>query len=566
MKKNVTINLSGRLFQIDEDAYEMLQQYINSLHSVFGKNEGGDEIVSDIESRIAELFEELKQQGIEAITIDHVKDIIVRIGEPEQLDDAEGESNPGQSEQSNSSSKASKRLYRSTNDKMVAGVLSGVAAYTGVSVTLWRIGFVLLALFNPVNAVFRIQHYPFPFFMGTLMLIAVYVIAALALPQADTPERQLQMQGKAVNPQNLANAVVDDKQIEKQSGVLRGILSVLLKICLGFVVVLAIFVCIILCLSFLFVLIATVFALAMPKFSVNNIDLPFMLGAMGLSEVWTNHPAMLICFAIALLTALFIPLYATIHLVLNLTKNAQPMGTTQRIVLILLWLISIGCAIPLGGTIGMYYSHFRHKHTAEVNMWMTDFDRDYLHKNGWKLLKNHDCDNHYVGSGEYFTGDTAKTYLEVWGCSGQQVFQVATEIHPVEPGRYILSCNARAMNPGVYIYATAPANNLKVFSMVPAEGNREGDIWEDAKERIKLGDVSADLPQLKAIADANNGKGYGWSKVEIEFTIDMPTTLTYGLTTDDSFVNFGDTKWDNSTRWFSACDFKLERVGDANED
>ena len=261
MKKNVTINLSGRLFQIDEDAYEMLQQYINSLHSVFGKNEGGDEIVSDIESRIAELFEELNQQGIEAITIDHVKDIIVRIGEPEQLDDAEGEPNQGQSEQSNSQSKASKRLYRSTNDKMVAGVLSGVAAYTGVSVTLWRIGFVLLALFNPVNAVFRIQHYPFPFFMGTLMLIAVYVIAALALPQADTPERQLQMQGKAVNPQNLANAVVDDKQIEKQSGVLRGILSVLLKICLGFVVVLAIFVCIILCLSFLFVLTATVFLL-----------------------------------------------------------------------------------------------------------------------------------------------------------------------------------------------------------------------------------------------------------------------------------------------------------------
>ena len=75
MKKNITINLCGRLFQIDEDAYEMLQEYIESLRSSFGKQEGCDEIVNDIEARIAELFAELNQQGIEAITIDHVKDI-----------------------------------------------------------------------------------------------------------------------------------------------------------------------------------------------------------------------------------------------------------------------------------------------------------------------------------------------------------------------------------------------------------------------------------------------------------------------------------------------------------
>ena len=76
MKKNITINLCGRLFQIDEDAYELLQQYIESLRQSFGHEEGGEEIVNDIEARIAELFSELNQQGIEAITIEHVKDII----------------------------------------------------------------------------------------------------------------------------------------------------------------------------------------------------------------------------------------------------------------------------------------------------------------------------------------------------------------------------------------------------------------------------------------------------------------------------------------------------------
>lgn len=85
MKKNITINLCGRLFQIDEDAYELLQHYVESLRTSFGKEEGGEEIADDIEERIAELFEELKADGIEAITIEHVKNIITRIGKPEEL-------------------------------------------------------------------------------------------------------------------------------------------------------------------------------------------------------------------------------------------------------------------------------------------------------------------------------------------------------------------------------------------------------------------------------------------------------------------------------------------------
>ena len=73
MKKNITINLCGRLFQIDEDAYEMLQHYTESLRASFGKEEGGEEIADDIEERIAELFDELKANGVEAITIDQVE-------------------------------------------------------------------------------------------------------------------------------------------------------------------------------------------------------------------------------------------------------------------------------------------------------------------------------------------------------------------------------------------------------------------------------------------------------------------------------------------------------------
>ena len=174
MKKNITINLCGRLFQIDEDAYELLQQYIDSLRSSFGKQEGGEEIVDDIEARIAELFDELRQQGIEAINIDHVKDIISRIGKPEELTDNDGNEN-GNSDENEDGNKghrfdsfrsaaqaiednvrartAGKKLYRNPKDKMLTGLCSGLAAYTNSDPVVWRLLFVLLVLIYGVGII-----------------------------------------------------------------------------------------------------------------------------------------------------------------------------------------------------------------------------------------------------------------------------------------------------------------------------------------------------------------------------------------------------------------------------
>ena len=86
MKKNITINLCGRLFAIDEDAYEMLSTYEQSLRNYFRTREGDEEIADDIEARIAELFDEVKQRGTEAITIEHVREVVHRIGRPEDLE------------------------------------------------------------------------------------------------------------------------------------------------------------------------------------------------------------------------------------------------------------------------------------------------------------------------------------------------------------------------------------------------------------------------------------------------------------------------------------------------
>ena len=197
MKKNITINLCGRLFQIDEDAYELLQQYIESLRSSFGKQEGGEEIVDDIEARIAELFDELRQQGIEAITIDHVKDIITRIGKPEELAGNENENqNDGKEghhydsfhtaangfrEHIRARTKG-KRLFRNPNDKMLAGVLSGFATYTGTDATWWRIGYALLFLCSNffIFPIFKLFHLGGFFFHVNLAFVVFYLVLAIA--------------------------------------------------------------------------------------------------------------------------------------------------------------------------------------------------------------------------------------------------------------------------------------------------------------------------------------------------------------------------------------------------
>ena len=86
MKKNITINLFGSLYAIDEDAYELLRNYLDNMRSYFSNKEDGNEIATDIESRVGELLSELKAGGVEAISIEHIENIIGRIGNPDRLD------------------------------------------------------------------------------------------------------------------------------------------------------------------------------------------------------------------------------------------------------------------------------------------------------------------------------------------------------------------------------------------------------------------------------------------------------------------------------------------------
>ena len=536
MKKNITINLCGRLFQIDEDAYELLQQYIESLRQSFGREEGGEEIVNDIETRIAELFDELRQQGIEAITIEHVKDIITRIGKPEQLaGEEEKQENGGHKYDSFRSAAqgirdnvrartAGKRLFRNPNDKMVAGVLSGIAAYTGSDVTWWRIGYAMLILAsNFLFPLFGIW-FTFGFFLHVnLAFIIFYFVLAIAIPVADTPKQVLEMEGKEVTPQNLADVVVEDKQpAQHRRGCLGSFFSVIITIFMGIFVGLAAIVGLVLLVCLLLIIVSLVVVFTVPSV---RMSLPFDFEDLHLAELMSVHPWIVIAFIIGLLLALCIPLYAIAHMLFSRAGKVQPMGIGQRILWIVLWVASLCCLFPALVWIQEqekeeYNEWIREKYSYQGVM-MNQEDKDFLRKGGWNLIKAENC-AHYTYSGEY-DGNPFVRFLDVYNENCEEVFQVERK-EGVQPGIYRLDCVVRAEGPGACVYAIGDSIRLE---SIPVYENLDG------------------KPDM------------GWFDVSIDNIVVTGDSIAYGLSSDEAFT--GQTC---QAQWFSATDFKLTRTGD----
>ena len=77
MKRNISVNIFGVLYHIDEDAYELLQQYNENMRRYYSKREGGEEIADDVEHRVAELLSELQSKGVIAITNNKHQAVII---------------------------------------------------------------------------------------------------------------------------------------------------------------------------------------------------------------------------------------------------------------------------------------------------------------------------------------------------------------------------------------------------------------------------------------------------------------------------------------------------------
>jgi len=189
MNKTVNINLAGVFFHIDEDAYERLQRYLETIRQSFSNTQGRDEIISDIEARIAELFNAKVKNDRQVISIKEVEEIITIMGQPEDymVDEEIFEDEPKATHQTTRST--GKQLYRDTENGYVGGVSSGLSYYLGIESIWIRLLWVLLTIFSS----------------GAFVLI--YIAFWIFVPQARTTADKLAMRGEEVTISNIEKKI-----------------------------------------------------------------------------------------------------------------------------------------------------------------------------------------------------------------------------------------------------------------------------------------------------------------------------------------------------------------------
>ena len=193
MKITVSINLGGYSFNIDEDAYSELKRYLKNLELHFAGEESSSEILSDIETRMAELFRTKITTFKQVINIDDVNQAISVMGMPEDISD-----NDRKSARDKFSSPGYHRMYRDPDNRIIGGVCSGMGAYWNIDPVIVRIIFVALVLAGGIGAL-------------------VYLILYIVIPEAKTTAQKIEMKGDPVNIHNIKEAVKQEFETVKKN-------------------------------------------------------------------------------------------------------------------------------------------------------------------------------------------------------------------------------------------------------------------------------------------------------------------------------------------------------------
>lgn len=190
MNKVSNINLGGYPFTIDDEAFDHLKRYLDAIKKHFRTTEGHDEILNDIETRMAELLQErLGNRPI--VSLKDVKEVVAVMGSPEEFG-AEPMAETGSGEQTQY--KTGKRLFRNPDDEVIGGVCSGIAAYFGVQDPVWvRLLFVLFTISGGFG-------------------IPLYIVLWIILPKAGTASDRLSMRGEPINFSTIGKIIQEEFQ------------------------------------------------------------------------------------------------------------------------------------------------------------------------------------------------------------------------------------------------------------------------------------------------------------------------------------------------------------------
>ena len=210
MERIIQINIAGRVISIEDSAYILLSDYMGALERQFAQEEGNDEIIQDIEHRIAELFSIAMQSGSNAINKADVQKVIDTLGPASEIGGEEYIPLPknlpvvhaarARQEEYERRQYGYRRIYRDPQDKLIGGVCSGLARYFDVDPTIIRLIAVILLL---------------GFGIGLL----AYIIAWIVIPVARTPYDMNYMHGgDPMDIHKMASSMQDELQDLKKRG------------------------------------------------------------------------------------------------------------------------------------------------------------------------------------------------------------------------------------------------------------------------------------------------------------------------------------------------------------
>jgi phage shock protein PspC (stress-responsive transcriptional regulator) len=346
MNKTVNINLGGMFFHIDEVAYQKLSRYFEAIKRSLNNSNGQDEIIKDIEMRIAELFAEKHSNGKQVISLRELDEVIAVMGQPEDYR-IDNDDNEDPKTNFSNANKSVKKLYRDKDGGMIGGVLAGLGHYFGVDKVWIRIFFLILV-----------------FVYGTGFL--AYIILWIVMPEAVTTSEKLEMTGEPVNISNIEKKVraefdnVSEKlknvnydemgnqvktgadKIASNAGkVFMSIFNVFAKV-LGVILIFS-------ALPVLVMLLIGIFTLGTSAF----VEFPWsdFIQAGNFSDfpVWT--------FGLLIFFSIGIPFFYLMILGFTLLiTNMKSLGNVVNYTLFALWIVSIALLITIGMNQMMEYS------------------------------------------------------------------------------------------------------------------------------------------------------------------------------------------------------------------
>lgn len=437
MKQVININYHGRIIPIELAAYDMLKNYTASLQLHFKDEEGKDEIINDIESRISELFQEQLSKGSTCITENDVNAIIKSMGKPEELETEDViNNNISENSKQQDDSSTHKRLYRDENNKLLGGVCSGLANYLNIDIVIVRIIFIILFFSFGVGLIpyiilwiavpssatkvlgsmrkklYRdtdekvvagvcsgLAHYfginvwiPRTLFMLPVLSMifewnhflfnaspstfVIYIIFWLVMPEAKTTSEKLEMKGEKVDMNSIQNAINEEmkgvkeraeklgavagekiKDIRKDSSsAVKRFINVIIDIIVFIVKFISYTTLTLIGLALVIFLLAITFA--------SFVAVPFK--DFILSGFWQN--------SFALGTLLFFIILATVAIIVALIKKIAGIKTKNKwvtITFIALWVLGWISLFGLASTLGSDFSKVSHRDNNEKEISIT---------------------------------------------------------------------------------------------------------------------------------------------------------------------------------------------------